>query len=71
MSTSDYALFVPTDIVGPMEIAERLGTRRQTVAVWKARGLLPEPWRIVSGVPMWEWRDIERWARKTGRLSPR
>lgn len=51
-----------------MEIAERLGIRRQTVAVWKVRGLLPEPWRIVSGVPMWEWRDIERWARQTGRL---
>lgn len=57
------------DIVGVVEIAERLGVRQQTVAVWKSRGLLPEPKWVVSRNPAWDWRDIERWARNTGRMT--
>lgn len=59
--------------VGELEIGERLGTRPQTVAQWQFRGLLPPPRWTVSGRPAWNWPDIERWARDTGRLaaSPR
>lgn len=56
------------DPVGVAEIADRLGVRRQTVAVWKVRGLLPEPEATVSGGPCWQWATIEEWAREEGRL---
>jgi predicted DNA-binding transcriptional regulator AlpA len=56
------------DAVGVLEIAERLGVKRQTVSMWKLRGLLPEPDRLVSGQPAWDWPVIEAWARQTGRL---
>lgn len=53
--------------VGVAEIADRLDVRQQTVSMWKYRGLLPEPRWTVSGMPAWDWKDIERWARDTGR----
>lgn len=55
--------------VGGVEIAQRLGVERKTVAMWNLRGLLPEPRWTVSGNPAWEWDDIEEWARRTGRLG--
>ena len=55
------------DPVGVLEISERLGVKQRTVSMWKYRELLPEPRWTVSGMPAWEWRDIERWARKTDR----
>lgn len=56
------------DPVGIAEIAKRLGVERGTAKQWNLRKLLPPPRWTVSGAPAWEWRDIERWARKTGRL---
>ena len=58
------------DPVGVAEIADRLGVRQQTVAMWRYRKLLPEPRWSVSRQPAWDWRDIERWAKETGRLHP-
>jgi DNA-binding transcriptional MerR regulator len=55
--------------VGAREIAERLGVEQRTVVTWHYRKLLPEPRWTVSGNPAWEWRDVERWAEKTGRLK--
>ena len=62
--------------VGITEIAERLGVARSTVDQWRYRSLrgeLPEPmpderW-TVSGSPAWNWADVERWAKRTGRLA--
>jgi len=56
------------DPVGLAEIAVRLGVKRQTAGMWRHRGLLPEPSWVVSGQPAWNWPDVERWARQTGRL---
>lgn len=56
------------DPVGLVEIGERLAARRQTVAQWHYRGLLPPARWTVSGYPAWNWPDIERWARETARL---
>ena len=54
--------------VGPAEIAERLGVAVATVYVWRHDGLLPPPrWQIFRG-PVWNWRDIEAWAKSVGRL---
>lgn len=55
--------------VGIAEIAEALGMRRQTVAVWKVRGLLPPPRWTVSGAPAWRWGEIADWAERTGRFN--
>jgi len=57
------------DPVGIADIAKRLQVRRQTVAVWKARGLLPDPDWTVSSQPAWDWTRIHDWANATGRLT--
>src|ERR1700733_4486311 len=58
----------PCEPVGGLEIAGRLGVRRETVAMWKQRGLLPPARWTVSGEDAWDWAlDIEPWARETGR----
>lgn len=57
------------DPVGPAEIAQRLNVKAKTVHVWKVRGILPEPEWTLSGVPIWQWRTIEAWAKQTGRLD--
>jgi hypothetical protein len=54
--------------VGAAEIAARLGVRPQTVHTWRHRKRMPEPRWTVSGQPAWDWSEIERWARRTGRL---
>jgi predicted DNA-binding transcriptional regulator AlpA len=56
------------DIVGMGEIADRLGVARTTVWQWRQRDVLPIPAVIRSNSPLWDWRVIERWARRTGRL---
>jgi predicted DNA-binding transcriptional regulator AlpA len=57
------------DPVGIPEIAERLGVKRETVDVWRFRGLLPEPRWTVGGRPAWDWPDVLTWAEKTGRTT--
>ncbi len=57
------------DPVGELEIGQRLGVRAQTVAQWHYRGQLPLPRWTVSGRPAWNWPDIARWARQTGKLD--
>lgn len=54
--------------VGLLEIADRLNVKRQTARVWHFRGVLPASRWTVSGLPAWDWRDIEAWALATGRL---
>ena len=54
--------------VGVAEIADRLGVKRQTAQMWNYRKLLPKPKWTVSGQPAWNWPDIERWAKESGRL---
>lgn len=54
--------------VGIPEIAERLGVKRATVDQWRLRGLLPDPKWTVGGRPAWDWTDVEKWAKETGRL---
>lgn len=57
------------DLVGPQEIASRLGVKSNTVSMWRARGLLPEPLATVSNTPVWHWPLVREWADRTGRLA--
>jgi hypothetical protein len=68
------------DLVGVEEIAARLGVSRQAVTAWQRRswpsgrgGTTVKPPKllgIVSGrVAVYDWPDVERWARATGRLT--
>ncbi len=58
-------------LVGTAEIAERLGVKRpQVVHDWRRRYReFPKPIAEVSGVHVWNWPDVERWARATGRYG--
>jgi hypothetical protein len=58
------------DIVGMVEIADRLGVARQTPRQWQQRKLLPAPDAVVSwDIPVWRWATIEKWAKETGRMA--
>jgi predicted DNA-binding transcriptional regulator AlpA len=59
------------DLVGAAEIASRLGVKRpQVVHEWRKRHPeFPEPVATLSNGLIWDWRDVDRWARATGRSS--
>lgn len=58
------------DIVSASEIAARLGVnQRSVVHDWRRRHPdFPQPVARVKLGYLWAWPDIERWARRTGRL---
>lgn len=63
------------EAVGTAEIARRLGVKHRTVTEWLHRSKtgrlpipMPKPKQIVSGVPIWDWAAVARWAKRTGRL---
>jgi len=59
----------PKYLVGSHEIAERLGLQHvQTVHTLRKRHKdFPIPIATLKKALIWDWRDIEAWARKTGR----
>lgn len=59
------------NLVGAAEIAERLGVARaQVVHDWRRRypGEFPEPVAKLKQALVWNWPDVEVWARSTRRL---
>lgn len=57
--------------VGQKEIAERLGVVQSAVGNWQQRATttgFPESRWTVGGRPAWNWPDVEKWAKETGRL---
>lgn len=61
----------PEKLVTTAEIAERLGlAHSETVHSWRRRQIgFPEPAVERGRTLLWNWPDVERWARATGRLS--
>lgn len=69
------------DLVGIDEIAQRLGVTRQAASMWQKRGWPsgerggkavkpPKLLATISGrITVYNWPDVEKWARATGRLS--
>ena len=63
-------------LVGSGEIAERLGARRASHVHWwwKNDADFPQPIAVLGGgsgrkTYVWYWPDVQRWARKRGKLS--
>lgn len=55
-------------LVGPAEIAERLGIEANTINVWKVRHAdFPSPVRRLKSGDVWDVRDVRDWAQQTGR----
>ena len=59
------------DLVGAHEIAQRLGVARpQVVHEWRRRHAdFPEPIATLKTALIWDWKEIQRWARITGRVE--
>jgi len=57
------------DLVGATEIASRIGVKRpQVVHEWRKRhSEFPEPVATLSNGLIWDWREVEHWARATRR----
>ena len=56
-------------LMGYEELAAMLHVRPRTPLQWRKRRLLPEPGRVISGVPLWDRADLVTWALATGRLE--
>jgi len=58
------------DLVGAHEIAERLGVRRpQVVHDWRRRHEdFPKPVARLKTALVWDWKEVQAWARSTGRI---
>ena len=61
------------DLVGTVEIAQRLGVRDHNVVnMWRRRHPdFPQPVATLRHGRIWAWPDVEAWARKTDRLRKR
>ena len=57
-------------LVGASEITKRLGLKRtQVVHLWRRRHSdFPQPVAALDMGLVWYWPEVERWARRTGRL---
>jgi predicted DNA-binding transcriptional regulator AlpA len=55
-------------LVGTIEIAELLGVSRQRVDQLARRDDFPAPEAALASGRVWKRADVERWAKKTGRL---
>ena len=57
------------DLVGLTEIAEALDLSRQRVdQIVRSDPTFPEPVAVISAGRIWRRSDVERWARRVGRL---
>ena len=57
-------------LVGASEIAQRLNVKRpHLVHDWRRRYPdFPKPVVELTGILLWDWQDVERWATKTKRM---
>lgn len=55
------------ELLGPDEVADLLCVQRNTLAQWRKRGQLPEPYKVLSSLPIWRRCDVIEWAQLTNR----
>ena len=58
-------------LVGAAEIADRLGMKRpHLIHDWRRRHPeFPVPVLELKGTLIWDWQEVEAWAKRTGRLG--
>ena len=58
------------NLVGAHEIAKRLGLENpHTIHVWRTRHKdFPKPIATLRTALIWDWHEVEAWAKKTSRL---
>jgi len=58
------------ELVGAAEIAQRFGlAHTQAVHTWRRRySDFPAPVAVLKQAMVWDWSEVEAWARRTGRL---
>lgn len=56
-------------LMGAQEIARLLGLSRQRVSQLTSEPGFPKPVAVLARGQVWETADVERWARKQGRLT--
>jgi predicted DNA-binding transcriptional regulator AlpA len=56
------------ELVTGAEAARRLGISRERVRQLAQRDDFPEPVGRLGSYTVWRWRDVERWAKREGRL---
>lgn len=54
-------------IIGLLDMVDMFGMDRPSVQNWRVRNQLPEPLRVIGKSPVWEYWQIEEWAKDTGR----
>lgn len=54
-------------LMGPDEVADLLQVQRATLRQWRKRGELPEPYMVLSGMPIWQRGAVVAFALLTGR----
>ena len=54
----------------PSEVAERIGTTRQSVYRFARRGLLPRPHKV-GHLTLWSWREVKAAIEQAPRLPAR
>jgi predicted DNA-binding transcriptional regulator AlpA len=59
------------DLVGAFEISNRLGMSHHAIVhVWRSRYAdFPKPVLVLHAGMIWNWKEVEAWARKTKRLK--
>ncbi len=62
--------FAAKDLVGAFEIADRLGMSHHAIVhVWRSRyPEFPKPIIKLHAGMIWDWKEVEAWARKTKRI---
>lgn len=58
------------ELVGVAEVAARLSLTAERVRQLAKSGAMPEPLGELGRRVVWDWRDVESWARSEGRLDP-
>ena len=58
------------DLVGVEQVADRLKLKQASlVHDWIRRGIgFPDPVVRLGSIRIWAWPDVEKWAKRTGRL---
>lgn len=56
------------ELVGVAEVATMLGLTRQRVNQLSRQEGFPEPLAVLSAGKVWKRADIEKWAKRTGRM---